>query len=139
MSYNKSETIIYRWLLYRFTQFDKNKTVTSPINGDEKCFQYAANDDKCFQYAATVALNHEEIGRKLQRISKMKPFINKYNCTIYYLLGKNDWKMFEKNNPLIAIKILYDKKVRLFLAYISKHILNNEDQTILVMVPNVEG
>ena len=47
--------------------------------------------------------------------------------------------MFEKNNPLIAIKILYDKKVRLFLAYISKHILNNEDQTILVMIPNVEG
>ena len=36
-------------------------------------------DDKCFQYAATVALNHEEIKKDPQRISKIKPFIDKYN------------------------------------------------------------
>ena len=29
-------------------------------------------DDKCFQYATTVALNHEEIKRNPQRISKME-------------------------------------------------------------------
>ena len=28
-------------------------------------------DDKCLQYVATVALNHEEIKRDLQRISKL--------------------------------------------------------------------
>ena len=37
-------------------------------------------DDKCFQDAATVALNHEEIKREPQRISQIKPFINKDNC-----------------------------------------------------------
>ena len=37
------------------------------------------DDDNGFQYAATVALNHKEIGKSLQRISKIKPFINKYN------------------------------------------------------------
>ena len=36
-------------------------------------------DDKCFQYALTVALNHQNIGRDLQRISKIKPFISQYN------------------------------------------------------------
>ena len=36
-------------------------------------------DDKYFQYAATVALNHEEIKRDPQRISKIKHNINKYN------------------------------------------------------------
>ena len=36
-------------------------------------------DDKCFQYAVTVALNHEEIKKDPQRISKIKPFIDKYN------------------------------------------------------------
>ena len=36
-------------------------------------------DDKCFQYAATVTLNHEDIKRNPQRISKIKPFINKYD------------------------------------------------------------
>ena len=48
----------------------KNKKVTiNPIN----------DHDKCFQYTATVTLNHEEIGKHSQRISKIKPFINKYN------------------------------------------------------------
>ena len=49
----------------------KNKKAT--INSINK------EDNKCFQYAATVALNHEEIKKDLQRISKSKPFINKYN------------------------------------------------------------
>ena len=44
------------------------KTTINPIN----------DNDKYFQYAATVALNHEEIGRNSQRISKIKPFINAY-------------------------------------------------------------
>ena len=29
--------------------------------------------------AATVALNHEKIGKNLQSVSKIEPFINKYN------------------------------------------------------------
>ena len=36
-------------------------------------------DNKCFQYAATVALNYGEIKRIPERISNIKPFINKYN------------------------------------------------------------
>ena len=37
------------------------------------------NDDKCFQYALTVVLNYEQIKKDPQRISKIKPFIDKYN------------------------------------------------------------
>ena len=49
----------------------KNKRATiSPKN---------KNDDNCFQYAKTVALNHQNIGRDHQRISKIKPFINQCN------------------------------------------------------------
>ena len=36
-------------------------------------------DSKCSRYAIKVALNHEEIKKDLQRITKTKPFINKYN------------------------------------------------------------
>ena len=36
-------------------------------------------DDKCFQYAITLLLNYEGIIKDLQRITKMKPFINQYN------------------------------------------------------------
>ena len=49
----------------------KNKRAT--IN------QINKKDNKCFQHAVTVALNHEEIKRDPQRITKIKPFINKYN------------------------------------------------------------
>ena len=34
---------------------------------------------KCVQYAVIVTLNHEEIRKNLQRITKIKTFINKYN------------------------------------------------------------
>ena len=36
-------------------------------------------DNKCFQYAVAVTLNHEEIKKDPQRITKIKPFIKKYN------------------------------------------------------------
>ena len=37
------------------------------------------NDDKCFQYALTVAINHKQIKKDHQRISKIKPFIDQDN------------------------------------------------------------
>ena len=37
------------------------------------------NYDKRFQYALTVALNHEQIKKDPQRITKIKPFIDQYN------------------------------------------------------------
>ena len=46
------------------------KAIINPIN---------KKDNKCFQYAITVALNYEEIKKDPQRITKIKPFINKYN------------------------------------------------------------
>ena len=64
-----------------------------------------------FYYAATVTLNREEIKKGPQRISKIKPFINKYNWNgIKYLTKINDWKTFEKNNLTITLNILYIKQ-----------------------------
>ena len=36
-------------------------------------------DKKCLQYAVTVTLHYEEIKKEPQRITKIKPLINKYN------------------------------------------------------------
>ena len=36
-------------------------------------------DNRCFLYAKTIALNHQKIGRDLQRISKIIPIIPKYS------------------------------------------------------------
>ena len=68
-------------------------------------------DDTCFQYAATVALNYKEIESHPERVSSIKPLINKCNCEgIYYPSKIHDWKTFEKNNPTIALNILYTKE-----------------------------
>ena len=37
------------------------------------------NDDNCFQYSVSVALDHKNIGRDPQRISKIKPFVSQHN------------------------------------------------------------
>ena len=43
-----------------------------------------------------------------EEISKIDPFINKYNWKdIDFPSGPKDWKMFEQNNETIALNILY--------------------------------
>ena len=82
---------------------DKNKKATiNPIN---------TRDNKCFHYPITVALNYEEIGKHAERLTKIKPFVNKYNSKeINFPSEKDDWKKFEKNNITIVLNILYGKE-----------------------------
>ena len=99
------------------------------------------NDHKCFQYALTLALNLNNIDNHLQRISKIRPFIDQYNWKDidFPAMGK-DWKKFELNNNEIALNILYvphnTKKIN--IAYKSKHNLTREKQVILLMISNGE-
>ena len=64
-------------------------------------------DNKCFQYRITVALNHKEIGKDPQIISKIKPHINKHNWKdINFPAGIKDCEKFQRNNSDIALNIL---------------------------------
>ena len=67
---------------------------------------------KCFQYAVTVALNHEEIKKDPQRITKIKPSINKYNCERIHF---DDLEKVGKNKVTIALNVLYIKKKKIIL------------------------
>ena len=88
---------------------------------------------KCFYYAVTATLNHEEIKKDLQRITKTEPFINKYDWEgINYPLRKDHWKKFEKNVRTIAFNVLYSKKEKIYLAYLCKHNSNREKQIIFL-------
>ena len=71
-------------------------------------------DNKYFQYAVTVALNYEEIKWNPERVSNIKPFINKQE----YLSKTDDWKTFEKNNSTIALDIFYIKGKQICSGYI---------------------
>ena len=108
-----------------------NKATINPKNKDEKCFQYAL----------TVALNYEQIKDHPERISKIKPFIDKCNWKeIDFSSHSKDRKKFESNNISIALNILYvphnTEKIR--HAYKSKYNLIRESQVILLMITDGE-
>ena len=72
-----------------FLYYDFNKTsinrggsyIDSPkwLKDKKSIINPKNNDDKCFQYAVTLALNLDKIKKNTQRVSKIKPFIEKYN------------------------------------------------------------
>ena len=83
------------------------------------------------------ALNHEEIKKDPQRITKVKTFINKYKWEgINFPSEKDDWKKFEKNKVTIALNVLHVKNYKVHPAYVSKHNSNHEKQVILLMISN---
>ena len=72
-----------------FLYYDFNKTsinrggsyIDSPkwLKDRKSTINPKNNDDKCFQYAITLALNLDKIKKDPQRVSDIKPFIEKYD------------------------------------------------------------
>ena len=94
-------------------------------------------DNKCFQYSITVALNHQNIENHPERISNIKPFIDKYNWKgIDFPAGIKDWKKFEKNNKEVALNILYiPPNIKIInLAHKSKCNHKRKNQVVLLMI-----
>ena len=95
-------------------------------------------NNNCFQYAITAALNHHNIDHHPERMSKLGPFINKYNWKdMEFPSHSKDWRKFEcNNNKTIAFNILYvpynTKEIR--QAYISKHNDELDNQVNLLMI-----
>ena len=62
------------------------------------------NGDNDFQNVLDDALNYQNIERGPQKISKLKPYINKYN---FEELEFPVRQKFERNNKTIALNILF--------------------------------
>ena len=94
-------------------------------------------NDKCFQYAITAALNYQQINNHPERISKIEPFINKYNWKeINFPSHKEDWNNFQKINESIALNVLFvlHNTKQIAHAYLSKYNSDRENQVILLMI-----
>ena len=64
--------------------------------------------DNDFRNALDDALSYQNIKTKPERISKLKPYINKYNWKgIKFLARPEEWIKFERNNKTIALNVLY--------------------------------
>ena len=55
-------------------------------------------NNKSFQYGVTAALNHKKIKKVLQRITKIKPFVNKH-----------DWKEVDFSLEKKALENIWEK------------------------------
>ena len=103
------------WVIYK-------KAIINPNN---------KNDNKCMQYAIIIALNYEKIDCHPKRISKIKPFINKYDWKyINFPSHKEDWNTLEKNN----IFYVPHNTEQIRPAYISKYNCDRENQANLLMI-----
>ena len=71
-------------LYYKLHKISLNRSgsyIDSPkwLKNKKATINPKTNDDKRFQCAITVVLNHEQIKKDPQRITKMKPFIDQYH------------------------------------------------------------
>ena len=133
-----------KFLYYNFNKTSINRGV-SYIDSpkwlkDKKSINTKNNDYKYLQYAVTLALNLDNIDNHPERISKINPFINKYNWKdIDFPSTSKDWKKFESNNE-VALNILYvpHNTKKIIIAYKSKNNLTCDKQVILLMITNGE-
>ena len=94
------------------------------------------NNDNSFKNALGDALNYQTIKTNPERISKLKPYINKYNWEgIEFPAGPKDWKKFERNNKTIALNILFipHNTEIIRVAYRSEYNPKRKKQVVLLM------
>ena len=98
--YNLNKIMLSRGSSYiDFPKWLKNKKTTINLKN---------NDEKCFQYTLTVALNYENIKNNRERISEIKPFIDKYNWKERDFPSYNKYRKFESNNTSSSLSNLVD-------------------------------
>ena len=93
------------------------------------------SSDNDLEDALNDALNYQSIETHPERISKLKPYINKCNWEgIQFPAGPKDWKKFERNNKTIVLNILFiphNTKI-INVAYRSEYNNKRKKQVILL-------
>ena len=95
------------------------------------------NNDNSFQNALNDTLNYQTTETNPERISKLKPYINRYNWEgIEFPAGPKDWKKFERNNKANVLNTLFiphnTKTIR--VVYRSEYNSNRKKQVLLSMI-----
>ena len=98
------------------------------------------NYNNDFKNALDDVLDYQTIKKHPKRISKLKPYVNKYNWKgIEFPSGSKEWQKLEQNNKIIALNILHVKhNTKKYVAYRSKHNNKRKKQVILFMIGDDE-
>ena len=106
------------------------------------CLQYKKeaiinNNNNNFQNALDDALNYQIIESNQQRISKLKPYNDKYKWKgINFPAGSKEWQKFEQNNDTIALNVLHVEQNarKISVVYKSKYNNKRTKQVISLMI-----
>ena len=97
------------------------------------------SEDNDFENVLDDALNYQNIETHPERISKLKPYINKYNWEgIDFPAEPKEWIKFEQNDKTIALNVLYVQynTKTISVAYRSEYNNTHKKQVILLMITN---
>ena len=98
-------------------------------------------DEECFKWAVTGALHHEEIKKDHQRKSRLRPYEKRYNWEgLEFPVSIKKIDKFEKNNPDIAVNVLFRKKKseNIYTARRSERNVKSKKQVNLLMIVDGE-
>ena len=96
-------------------------------------------DEECFKWAVIAALHHKEIKKNHQRISRLRPYENQYNWEgLEFPVSIKKIDKFEKNNPGIAVNVLFSNKGSIYTAYRSERNVKCKKQVNLLMIVDGE-
>ena len=107
------------------------KVVINPQNKDEECFKWAF----------IAALRHEEIKHNPERVSLLRPYENQHNRKgLEFPVSINKIDKFEKNNPGMAVNVLFSKKKcqNIYTAERSKRNVKCKERVNLLMIEDGE-
>ena len=108
----------------------KKKAVINPKNTDEECFKWAV----------LAALHHEEVDVHPERITKLEPYAEQYDWSgLKFPVALNMIGKFEKNNPNIAINVLFTNKNSIYIGRKSQFNGERQKQANLLMVVDGEN
>ena len=83
---------------------NEKKSKKAVINSQNK-------DEKRLKWAVIAALHHEEIKHHPERISLLEPYEKQYNWKGFeFPVSTKKIKKFEKNNPGMAVNVLFNNK-----------------------------
>ena len=98
--------------------------------------------EQCFKWAVIAALHHKEIKHNPERISLLRPYENQYNWEgLEFPVSFEKIDKFEKNNPGIAVNLLFSNKKNqnIYTAHRSKRNVKCKNQVNLLMIVDGEN
>ena len=97
-------------------------------------------DEECFKWAVIETLHHEEVRHHPERISLLRPYENQDNWKgVEFPVSIKKIDKFEKNNPDIAVNVLFSNKKNIYTARRSERNVKCKKQVNLLMIVDGEN